>query len=132
MAFAAIPEKKLRTRETDHRFATLCENQAFAALPESVTSNQDLVASTLLYHIYYGSYAPSNLSANHTIARSSLNNTQYVNLPSNASQVGVLTSGGAGQNNQSATVIQATKNVTSSAYTKVANLDVYVIDEVLS
>ncbi|GAA5886756.1 hypothetical protein JCM16303_003303 [Sporobolomyces ruberrimus] len=105
---------------------------AFAALPENVTSNQDLVASTLLYHIYYGSYAPSNLSANHTIARSSLNNTQYVNLPSNASQVGVLTSGGAGQNNQSATVIQATKNVTSSAYTKVANLDVYVIDEVLS
>ncbi|GAA5998943.1 hypothetical protein JCM5350_008103 [Sporobolomyces pararoseus] len=107
-------------------------DSAFAALPENVTSNADLVASTLLYHIYYGSYAPQNLSANHTIARSSLNSTTYVNLPSNASQVGVFTSGGAGQNNQSATVIQATRNVTSTAYTKVANLDVYIIDEVLS
>ncbi|GAA5840870.1 hypothetical protein JCM3766R1_005385 [Sporobolomyces carnicolor] len=107
-------------------------DSAFAALPENVTSNADLVASTLLYHIYYGAYAPSNLSANHSIARSSLNQTQYVNLPSNASQVAVLTSGGAGQNNQSATVIQATKNVTSTAYTKYQNLDVYIIDEVLS
>ncbi|GAA5957816.1 hypothetical protein JCM3765_003775 [Sporobolomyces pararoseus] len=105
---------------------------AFAALPENVTSNADLVASTLLYHIYYGGYAPQNLSANHTIARSSLNSTTYVNLPSNASQVAVITSGGAGQNNQSATVVQATRNVTSTAYTKVANLDVYIIDQVLS
>lgn len=107
-------------------------NAAFAALPENVTSNSDLVASTLLYHIYYGAYAPQNLSANHTIARSALNSSTYVNLPSNASQVAVITSGGAGQNNQSATVVQASRNVTSSAYTKVANLDVYIIDEVLS
>jgi len=32
---------------------------------------------------------------------------------------------------QSATVIQATSNVTSTAYTKFQNLDIYIIDEVL-
>ncbi|GAA6026292.1 hypothetical protein JCM11491_002508, partial [Sporobolomyces phaffii] len=107
-------------------------DSAFAALTENVTSNESLVAATLMYHIYYGAYAPSNLSANHTIARSALNSSTYVNLPSNASQVAVFTSGGAGQNNQSATVVQATSNVTSTAYTKYENLDVYIIDEVLS
>ncbi|GAA6061355.1 hypothetical protein JCM10212_004836 [Sporobolomyces blumeae] len=106
-------------------------DSAFSQLPENVTSNQALVANTLLYHIYYGSYAPSNLTMNHTIARSALNSSDYVNLPSNASQVGVFTrmSGG---DNQSATVVEASRNVTSTGYTKFQNLDIYLIDEVLS
>ncbi|GAA5937797.1 uncharacterized protein JCM15063_002121 [Sporobolomyces koalae] len=106
-------------------------DNAFSQLPENVTSDANLVAQTILYHIYYGAYAPTNLSSNHTIARSALNSTQYVNLPSNASQVAVITSGGSGSSNQSATVIQATRNVTSTAFTKYQNLDVYIIDEVL-
>ncbi|GAA5902578.1 uncharacterized protein JCM6883_007172 [Sporobolomyces salmoneus] len=118
-------------QEGNHTIFAPSDN-AFSQLPENVTSNADLVASTLLYHIYYGSYAPSNLSANHSIARSSLNSTEYVNLPSNASQVGIITGGQGDEDNESATVIQATRNVTSSAYTKYQNLDIYIIDEVLS
>lgn len=55
-----------------------CGQQAFAALPENVTSNQALVANTLLYHVYSG-----NLMSNgsgHQILRSALNDSMYVQL----------------------------------------------------
>jgi hypothetical protein len=54
--------------------------QAFAALPSNVTSNATLVAQTVLYHIYYGSFASSDLTEGLTIARSALNATGVVNL----------------------------------------------------
>ena len=59
---------------------TLGAVQAFAALPENVTSDSALVANVVLYHIYYGAFPAANLSANHTIARSALNATSLVNL----------------------------------------------------
>ncbi|GAA6016375.1 hypothetical protein JCM11491_002390, partial [Sporobolomyces phaffii] len=99
-------------------------DSAFAALPENVTSNESLVAATLMYHIYHGAFDADHLSANHTVARSALNSSTYVNLPSNASQVAVF--------NQSAVVLQATSNANPTEIFTYENLVVYVIDEVLT
>lgn len=98
--------------------------QAFAALPQNVTSNNTLVAETLLYHIYAGTY---QLSANHTIARSALNTSDLVNLPGGQGQVNVLTGNGS-----SATSVLPSGNITSTAQTTYQNLNIYVIDQVLS
>lgn len=54
--------------------------QAFAALPSNVTSNNTIVAQTVLYHIYYGSFPSAELTEGLTIARSALNATGVVNL----------------------------------------------------
>ncbi|BGP00669.1 hypothetical protein NBRC10513v2_006464 [Rhodotorula toruloides] len=115
-------------------------NEAFAALPENVTSNQALVANTLLYHVYSG-----NLMSNgsgHQILRSALNDSMYVQLPGNQSQVGVFMTNGNSSSNgnnssmsmmpQQVTWIGATQNVTSTMATQYQNLNVYVVPQVLS
>ncbi|KAK4048752.1 hypothetical protein OIV83_004518 [Microbotryomycetes sp. JL201] len=102
---------------------------AFAQLPENVTSNAQLVANTVLYHVYFGSYGVSQLSEMPTIARSALNATDLVNLPGGQGQVAVLTRGSG--NSSNVVVNQLTSNVTSVATAPVANLIVHVIPQVL-
>ncbi|KAM0792036.1 hypothetical protein ACM66B_004744 [Microbotryomycetes sp. NB124-2] len=104
-------------------------DEAFAQLPENVTSNQQLVTNTVLYHIYYGSYGVSQLTNMHTIARSAQNATDYVNLPGGQGQVAVLTRGSG--NSSNVVVNQVSSNVTSVATAPVANLIVHVIPQVL-
>ncbi|TKA53975.1 hypothetical protein B0A53_03254 [Rhodotorula sp. CCFEE 5036] len=147
-------------------------NEAFAALGNA-SNNATLVANVLQYHIYYGdisdnaanasnaSMVHTNASATanstmtnatmtnpHTILRSLLNSTEFVQLPGNQSQVGVFTMGnGSSMGNSSmmsnssmsgnssmssVTWVGATKNVTSVATTTYKNLVVHVIPEVLT
>ncbi|KAK4053000.1 hypothetical protein OIO90_004124 [Microbotryomycetes sp. JL221] len=104
-------------------------DEAFAQLPENVTSNQQLVANTVLYHVFYGSYGVSQLTEMPTIARSALNDTSLVNLPGGQGQVAVLTRGSG--NSSNVVVNELTRNVTSVATAPVANLIVHVIPQVL-
>ncbi|TFL07629.1 FAS1 domain-containing protein [Pterulicium gracile] len=64
-------------------------NEAFAAVPESVSSNQTLLASILSYHVLPGNYA--NISSdfpNVTVARTLLNQTSgLVDLEGDRNQV---------------------------------------------
>ncbi|GAA6039298.1 hypothetical protein NBRC10512_001164 [Rhodotorula toruloides] len=113
---------------------------AFAALPQNVTSNQALVANTLLYHVYSGDLMSNG--SGHQILRSALNDSMYVQLPGNQSQVGVFMTNGNSSSNgnnssmsmmpQQVTWIGATQNVTSTMATQYQNLNVYVVPQVLS
>ncbi|GAA5988918.1 hypothetical protein JCM10908_006229 [Rhodotorula pacifica] len=129
-------------------------NEAFAALGDAA-SNATLVADILQYHIYYGHLGGANASrtnasstnsshaGSHTILRSLLNATEFVQLPGNQPQVGVFTTGSGSSSNSSTnstsssnstavTWIGATQNVTSVATTTYQNLVVHVIPQVLT
>ncbi|KAJ9110663.1 hypothetical protein QFC19_001492 [Naganishia cerealis] len=60
-------------------------NEAFAGVPQDVSSNTTLLANILSYHVLNSSISPSQIAKdpNHTIARSLYNNGL---LPGNASQ----------------------------------------------
>ncbi|KAN0064044.1 hypothetical protein ACQY0O_003651 [Thecaphora frezii] len=81
-------------------------NQALQALGD--VDNSTLIA-TIAYHVLNGTYPVDRISAeNHTIAATALNNSEYVTLPNNRSQVVVL---GKAAGNNTAFVHLASGNV---------------------
>lgn len=105
-------------------------NEAFSAVPESVSSNTTLLAQILSYHILNDSYTPDGVqvSPSHSIARTLLMGDQY-ELPGNRSAPLVLS-----RNSSDAemfSIIQS-DNITAMGPVAAANLQVYIIDEVLT
>ncbi|KAJ4469292.1 FAS1 domain-containing protein [Lentinula aciculospora] len=102
------------------------------------TSDSTLLIDTLAYHVLRGSFSSSNssdlnftsaTSPNHTIGRSMLNDSAYVNLEGNASQVMAWTS----ENNEVIFLNQASKiSVSNATRINGTGIVVYVIDGILS
>jgi uncharacterized surface protein with fasciclin (FAS1) repeats len=105
-------------------------DEAFAVVPEEVSSNTTLLTQILSYHILNNSYTPEGVQVSpmHTIARTLLQGGEYM-LPGNRSAPVVLT-----RNASDATMFEIVtdSNITAMGPTAAANLQVYVIDEVLS
>ena len=105
-------------------------NEAFSAVPESVSSNTTLLAQILSYHILNDSYTPSGVQVApaHSIARTLLRGDQY-ELPGNRSAPLVLT-----RNSTDSEMVQIIQsaNITAMGPVAAANLQVYIIDEVLA
>jgi uncharacterized surface protein with fasciclin (FAS1) repeats len=103
-------------------------NDAFAAIPSSVTGNANLVANIIAYHVLPGNYTNATATApNVTVAHTLLNDTTLVNLEGNKSQVLVF-------NKDTSDVVhiqnQAT-DVTVSTVVPYENIEVKVIPAVL-
>ena len=103
---------------------------AFAEVPESVSSNTTLLTQILSYHILNNSYTPSGVQVApaHSIARTLLRGGQY-ELPGNRSAPLVLT-----RNSSDAEMFEIIQsdNITAMGPTAAANLQVYIIDTVLT
>ncbi|ORY20269.1 FAS1 domain-containing protein, partial [Naematelia encephala] len=107
------------------------DNAAFAAVPSDVSSNTTLLAQILSYHILNNTYTVNGtlIAPDHTIARTLLTGGGYT-LPGNRSAPVVLS-----RNSTNATsfqINQATSNVSTTGPAVAANLNVYIIDSVLS
>jgi uncharacterized surface protein with fasciclin (FAS1) repeats len=108
--------------------------QAFEAVPQNVSSNSTLLSQVIAYHVLTNAYLPSGVQVNpnHTIARSALRGGIY-NLPGNRTQPLVLTRASA--DNSSNVIIRlsnGTNITTAGAPVAAANLQVYVIPQVIS
>ncbi|KAF9059856.1 FAS1 domain-containing protein [Rhodocollybia butyracea] len=114
-------------------------NDAFSKAPPSLSSDPNLLVATLAYHVLPGSFASDNSSTptlysatspNHTIARTMMNDSSYVNLQG-ASQVLVWTS----QEGQVTILNQPTAvSILNSTHVSTSNssgIDVYAISSVL-
>ncbi|QRW04302.1 homoaconitate hydratase [Ceratobasidium sp. AG-Ba] len=105
-------------------------NAAFGAVPSNVSSNADLLASILSYHVADGHLNASDFAAapNHTIARTFLNNSELVTLEANRGQVIVAER----TSNGSVVILEPTTNVTVLQTATYENLIVHVINKVLN
>ncbi|KAI9633495.1 FAS1 domain-containing protein [Dioszegia hungarica] len=106
-------------------------NDAFAAVPSSVSSNTTLLTQILSYHIVNTSVTANGtlIAPNHTIARTALRGGNFT-LPGNRTAPLVLA-----RNSTNATsfqILQAQSNVSVTGPVAAANLLVYVIPTVLS
>ncbi|KAJ4469765.1 FAS1 domain-containing protein [Lentinula edodes] len=112
-------------------------NDAFSDA-SALTSDSTLLLDTLAYHILRGSFSPSNSSSlnltsatspNHTIGRSMLNDSTYVTLEGNASQVVAWT-----MENGAITFLNQATNVSVVNSTRIngTGLAVYVLNGILS
>lgn len=99
-------------------------NAAFASAKGNL-SDPAYVTALIEYHLLATSFTPS--AAPHTIVNSSMTSPAQVNL-GGSPQVVVL----AGTTNTTLTVVQALGNVVSVASAVYMNLQIYVIDQVLS
>lgn len=102
-------------------------NDAFAAVDSSVSSDASLLATILSYHVLNASVLPADIAAapEHTIVRSLYNNGL---LPGNRSVPVVLSSV-----DNTTTVLGATSNNTVVAGpVAAANFQIYVIDSVIA
>lgn len=110
-------------------------NTAFESVPEEVSSNTTLLTQILAYHILNNTYSGAGIATApaHTIARTVLNTGGYA-LPGNRSAPLVLTSTGNASSNGTASfqIVQVTDNVTTTGPAMAANLEVYIIDQVLT
>ncbi|OCF33670.1 hypothetical protein I316_04744 [Kwoniella heveanensis BCC8398] len=122
-------------------------NEAFSAVPQEVASNTTLLTQILSYHILNNSYTPDGVrtAPNHTIARSLLRGGNYT-LPGNFSAPLVLSKSSSGSNSTSSggnstessnstsafNINGPTSNVSATGPVAAANLQVYIINEVLS
>jgi uncharacterized surface protein with fasciclin (FAS1) repeats len=102
---------------------------AFAAVPSSVSSNTSLLTQILSYHIVNTSVTVngSQVAPAHTIARTALRGGNFT-LPGNRTAPLVLA-----RNSTNATsfqILQAQSNVTATGPVAAANLLVYVIPTV--
>ena len=106
-------------------------NAAFANVSAAVASNTTLLAEILSYHILNGSYAVNTtaVSPAHTIAPTLLDFGGY-NLPGNHSAPVVLSRANA--SSSSFFIAEAVDNVTTVGPVSVENLQVYIIDKVLT
>ena len=104
-------------------------NEAFAAVPESVSSNTTALVEVLSYHILNNSYTPAGVAVatNHTVARTLLQGGEYA-LPGNRSAPLVLE-----RESSNATTIRVVQgsNLEAQGPVAAANLQVYIIDQVL-
>ncbi|KAJ4496548.1 FAS1 domain-containing protein [Lentinula lateritia] len=112
-------------------------NDAFSDA-SALTSDSTLLLDTLAYHILRGSFSSSNSSSlnltsatspNHTIGRSMLNDSTYVTLEGNASQVVAWTT-----ENGAITFLNQPSNVSVVNSTRIngTGLAVYVLSGILS
>ncbi|KAJ3809673.1 FAS1 domain-containing protein [Lentinula lateritia] len=112
-------------------------NDAFSDA-SALTSDSTLLLDTLAYHILRGSFSPSNssslnltsaISPNHTIGRSMLNDSTYVTLEGNASQVVAWTI-----ENSAITFLNQASNASVLNSTRIngTGLAVYVLSGILS
>lgn len=105
-------------------------DEAFAAVPEEVSSNTTLLGQIIAYHIMANQYTADGVavSPQHTIARSLLTGGQY-ELPGNRTAPVVLS-----KNSSDADMffILNESNVTAMGPANAANLNVYIIDTVLT
>ncbi|KAJ3915920.1 FAS1 domain-containing protein [Lentinula edodes] len=112
-------------------------NDAFSDA-SALTLDSTLLLDTLAYHILRGSFSPSNSSSlnltsatspNHTIGRSMLNDSTYVTLEGNASQVVAWTI-----ENGAITFLNQATNVSVVNSTRIngTGLAVYVLNGILS
>jgi len=109
-------------------------NAAFAKLPAAQLANRTLGAEIVAYHVLNNTYTPDGIAVApaHTIARSLLNFGGYA-LPGNHSAPVVLTRTSNTTNTTSPfEIVQATDNVTVTGPVNAANLQVYIIHEVLA
>lgn len=105
-------------------------NDAFAAVPESISSNVTALTQILSYHITERAWLPSGVSVSpqHSIAHTYLNGGMYT-LPNNRTAPLVLE-----RESANATTIRIVQGNITQAQGPVAaaNLQVYIIDEVLA
>ena len=108
-------------------------NIAFANVSSSVAMNTTLLTEILSYHVLNDTYLPAGVAVSpaHTIARTFLGTPMdgYM-LPGNKTAPLVLSRNET--NSTSIFVAQALDNVTAMGPVMVANLAVYIIDEVLA
>ena len=114
---------------TGNRTVFAPSNEAFAEVPESVSSNTTLLGQILSYHVLSRAYTPQGVAVgpNHTIARTLLSGGEFA-LYGNQTQPIVLER--SGQNATGITIVQG-PNVMAMGPVAAANLQVYVIDRVL-
>lgn len=105
-------------------------NAAFAAVPSDVASDTSALTQILSYHIANNTYLPAGIQSapNHTIARTLLRGGNY-SLPGNKSAPVVLSKTGG---NTTFQILQAPSNVNVTGPVAAANLQIYIIDAVLS
>ncbi|QRV90086.1 homoaconitate hydratase [Ceratobasidium sp. AG-Ba] len=105
-------------------------NAAFSAVPGDVSSNTNRLVSILSYHVVDGHLNASEFAASpsHTIARTFLNNPEFVTLEGGRSQVIVAERA----SNGTVTILEATRNTTVVSSTAYENLIVHVVDRVLA
>lgn len=105
-------------------------NDAFAAVPEEVSSNTTLLGQILSYHILNDTYAVGGVAVSpaHTIARSLLTGGDYM-LPGNRTAPLVLTKNAT--DSEMFTILTEV-NTTAMGPAQAANLNVFIIDTVLS
>jgi uncharacterized surface protein with fasciclin (FAS1) repeats len=105
-------------------------DNAFSSVPESVSSNTTMLTQILAYHILNNTYTASGVKVSpmHSIARTLLRGGEY-ELPGNRSAPVVLT-----RNSSDADMfmILNENNITAMGPVTAANLQIYIIDEVLT
>lgn len=105
-------------------------DEAFSAVPEEVSSNTTLLTQILSYHILNNTYSVEGVATSpmHTIARTLLQGGEY-ELPGNRSAPAVLSKNAS---DAETFFIINESNVTATGPAQAANLNVYIIDSVLS
>jgi uncharacterized surface protein with fasciclin (FAS1) repeats len=106
-------------------------NAAFAAVPAEIANNPQLLTQILAYHIANNTYLPSGIATapGHTIARTLLYGGNFT-LPGNRSAPLVLAKNST--NATSFNIVQAAANNSAMGPVAAANLQVYIIDTVLT
>ncbi|KAJ3773225.1 FAS1 domain-containing protein [Lentinula raphanica] len=128
----------LETVLSGGNYSILAPNNDAFSQASSLASDSTLLTDTLAYHILRGSFTNSDSSSfnltsasspNHTIGRSMLNDSAYVSLEGNASQVVAWTT----ESNKLVFLNQPSNiSIVNSTRINGTGLDVYVIDGVLS
>ncbi|KAG9003470.1 hypothetical protein FRB94_010005 [Tulasnella sp. JGI-2019a] len=104
------------------------DNNAIAKVAAVIAANPGILLPVLQYHVLEGQFNTSNIaiSPSHTIARSSLNDSTFVNLEGGTPQAVVLTSDGS-----SAKVLNQGLQVNITNSVVAGTLTVLVVDSVL-
>jgi uncharacterized surface protein with fasciclin (FAS1) repeats len=118
---------------TGNKTLLVPSNEAFANISQNIT-NVTLVAQTVAYHILNNTYTANGtrVAPNHTIARTILRDSEF-SLPGNFSAPVVLARNESNATNFEIVQFDAntTTNVSAQGPTQIANVLVYVIDQVL-
>ncbi|GFZ49260.1 hypothetical protein JCM24511_07379 [Saitozyma sp. JCM 24511] len=118
---------------TGNKTLLVPSNEAFANLSQNIT-NMTLVAQTVAYHILNNTYTANGtrVAPNHSIARTILRDSEF-SLPGNFSAPVVLARNASNATNFEIVQFNAntTTNVSAQGPTQIANVLVYVIDQVL-
>ncbi|CCO29631.1 Transforming growth factor-beta-induced protein ig-h3 OS=Mus musculus GN=Tgfbi PE=2 SV=1 [Rhizoctonia solani AG-1 IB] len=107
-------------------------NEAFGRVPQNVSSNTNLLASILSYHIVEGHYNVSDFARepNHTIVRTYLTDPSLVSLEGGRGQVLVIERDDGNDNDVN--ILFADDDVDVQRTTTYENLIIHVVDDVLT